>query len=448
MLCSDNCDSTKLTNGRMSAPVNFNTASIDELKTVLSKTKSHAVIEARRKAGGHLTIKAFCTAAKLTATNVQKMISEGVIIYQVDTSSPAPTQDTPPTSEDPSPIQAEDEVSVPGATAIVRQPGFQLTPAKLTFTPSGLPYTNTQGGGSIPSNRAAGDPSPRPSPKRTTTQGDGNPAPQLDRNPSITEQKQPVKNKLVTQVGGNLVPTSPKLDNQLKALQEELARMREELEAKKSKNLTFRERLSTTEHQLASSQGAALRFQQQLGEAQQTAAESAQKAEEYQRALQDAKDQSQQELEWVQREVERYKGEAKELEEVADSIGKKNKKLDLKVLQAKNEAKRLTEESNRQAARVRELGGHLQGQATRHSTLLKEEADKVRETEAKWREEVAQWQALQKSVKEREEQLAKARLEYEDKVCKEEARRVALEDQLRTIPPAPQNVNPPAHSKG
>ena len=66
----------------------------------------------------------------------------------------------------------------------------------------------------------------------------------------------------------------------------------------------------------------------------------------------------------------------------------------------------------------------------RHSTLLKEEADKVQETEAKWREEVAQQQALQKSVKEREEQLAKARLEYEDKVRKEEARRVALEDQL------------------
>ena len=49
---------------------------------------------------------------------------------------------------------------------------------------------------------------------------------------------------------------------------------------------------------------------------------------------------------------------------------------------------------------------------------------------------------MQKSVKEQEEQLAKAGLEYEDRVHREEARRVALEDQLQAIPPAPQNVNP------
>ena len=399
--------------GKMSTPVNFNTASLEELKTVLTKTKAHTVLEARKKAGGHLSIKAFRTAAKLTAVAYQKMINDQVIMYEVDTSPPAPLQDTPPTSEDPSPIQAGEEVPIPGATAT----GFELTPAKLNFTPSGLPYADMQGGGPTPSNRTAGDPPSRPLQERTTTPVGGTPVlppeGKFSAGAPSTQQNQPV-------------PRSPKPDHQLKALQEELARIQEELEAKKSENINFREKLSTTEHQLASSQGEALRFQQRLGKAQQTAAESAQKAEEYQRALQEAEDQSQRELERVQSEVNHYQGEAKEFEKLAESIGKENKKLDLKVLQAKNEAKWLTEESNRQAARIRELGGHLQGQATRHSTLLKEEAAKVRETEAKWREEVAQRQALQKSVKEREEQLAKARLEYEDKVHREEARRVAL----------------------
>ena len=37
------------------------------------------------------------------------------------------------------------------------------------------------------------------------------------------------------------VPGSPKPDHQLKAVQEELARMQEELEVKKSENINFRE---------------------------------------------------------------------------------------------------------------------------------------------------------------------------------------------------------------
>ena len=49
----------------MSAPVNFNTASFEELKTVLSKNKSYAVLEAREKAGGHLTIKVFRSVTKM-----------------------------------------------------------------------------------------------------------------------------------------------------------------------------------------------------------------------------------------------------------------------------------------------------------------------------------------------------------------------------------------------
>ena len=134
----------------MSALVNFNTASFDELKTVLSKTKSHAVIEACRKAKGHLTIKAFRIAAKLLTAQCQKMINEGAIIYQVDTSIPAHPQDTPPTSEDPSPIQADDVTPILGPTAGSSQPGFGLAPAKLSFTPSGPPYVDTKGGQSIP----------------------------------------------------------------------------------------------------------------------------------------------------------------------------------------------------------------------------------------------------------------------------------------------------------
>ena len=130
----------------MSAPVNFNTAPFDELKTVLLKTKLHAVIQVHRKAKGHLTIKAFRIAAKLLTAQCQKMINEGAIIYQVDTSIPAHTQDTPPTSEDPSPLQADDVTSILGATAGSSQPGFGLTPAKLSFTPSGPPYVDTEGG--------------------------------------------------------------------------------------------------------------------------------------------------------------------------------------------------------------------------------------------------------------------------------------------------------------
>ena len=147
----------------MSASVNFNTASFDELKTVLSKTKSHTVIEARRKAKEHLTIKAFRIAAKLSIAQCQKMINEGAIIYQVDTSIPAHTQDTPPTSEDPSPIQADDVTSVLGATAGSSQPGFELTPAKLSFTPSGPPYVDTEGGQPILRDGTTGDSSFRPS---------------------------------------------------------------------------------------------------------------------------------------------------------------------------------------------------------------------------------------------------------------------------------------------
>ena len=100
------------------------------------------------------------------------------------------------------------------------------------------------------------------------------------------------------------------------------------------------------------------------------------------------------------------------------------------MLRAQDESKRLAEEHDHQAHRIAELDGRMKGIAIHHNTLLKEEADKVREAEAKWQKEAAQHQALQKSVKEREEQLAKTRLEYEDRVRQEEAKRFALEARL------------------
>ena len=315
----------------MSVPINFNTTSFDELKTVLSKTKSHVVIAARKKVD-HLSIKAFHIAAKLTPAQVQKMINAGAILYEVDTSVPIPSEDTPPTSEDPSPIPAEVEALVVGATAVSSQSGFELTPARLSFTPSGLPYVDTQGRGPVLSDRAVGDPSSRPSQEQTTTQVEGDPTAQASgKSPSESLVSQ---NQLFLQTEDTSVPTSPQPGAQLKALKDELARMREELEAKNSENLDFRKKLSTTEYQLATSQGETLHFQQQLGEAQQAAADSAQRVEEYQRAVQEAEEQSQQRLDRVQKEVQRYQAEAKEFEELAASVSKQNQKLDLKMSRA------------------------------------------------------------------------------------------------------------------
>ena len=70
-----------------------------------------------------------------------------------------------------------------------------------------------------------------------------------------------------------------------------------------------------------------------------------------------------------------------------------------------------------------------------------EETARVRELEQKWREEAAQRQTLQNSIRKWEEQLARTRLEYEDRVRQEEIRRVALEAQLQAVIPAtPSNI--------
>ena len=137
----------------MSTPVNFNTASFEELKTVLSKNKSHAVLEAREKAGGHLTIKAFRSATKMSQNAFQKMVNEGAIVYEVESSMQTPSQVTPPPlSEENSPPPTGEDQSVQGATAMIGESGFQLMPAKLPFTPSGPPYIDNPGGGPMPAN--------------------------------------------------------------------------------------------------------------------------------------------------------------------------------------------------------------------------------------------------------------------------------------------------------
>ena len=131
----------------MSAPINFNTASLDDLKTVLSKNKSQAVIKAREKFG-HLSITAFCTATKLSTAQCQKMLNGGAIIYEVDTSAPILPEDTPPTSEDSSPMQA-DETAVAGATSVSGQPGFVLPKPGYHLRLVGHHMLMHQGGGHL-----------------------------------------------------------------------------------------------------------------------------------------------------------------------------------------------------------------------------------------------------------------------------------------------------------
>ena len=125
----------QLKNGTMSAPVNFNTASFKELKTVLSKNKSYAVLEAHKKAGGHLTIKAFHSATRMSQEAFKKMVSDSAIVYEVESSSQAPSQVTPPPSlEDNSVAPTGEGHSIQGATTNLKEAGFQLTPAMLPFT--------------------------------------------------------------------------------------------------------------------------------------------------------------------------------------------------------------------------------------------------------------------------------------------------------------------------
>ena len=232
----------------MSAPVNFNTASFEELKTVLSKNKSYAVLEACEKAGGHLTIKAFRSATKMSQNAFQKMVNEGAIVYEVESSMQTPSQVTPPpSSEENSPPATGEDQSVQGATAMIGESRFQLTPAKLPFTPSGPPYIDNPGRGPMPANGVlepnnmdpsldngnTGNPSSWPSPAQTTTTEGGHPVPPKSlSSPALSGAAQPLNN-----AGGNPGPEPPKSNNQLEALSKELAEMRAKLAQEETERL-------------------------------------------------------------------------------------------------------------------------------------------------------------------------------------------------------------------
>ena len=338
----------------MSAPVNFNTASFEELKTVLSKNKSYAVLKARKKAGGHLTIKAFRSATRMSQEAFQKMVNDHAIVYEVESSTQAPSQVTPPPSpEDNSVAPTGEGHSIQGATANLGESGFQLTPAKFPFTPRGPPYIDNQGGGLMPSNGVleqnntdpisdngdTGNPSSRPSPAQTTTTEGGNPVPPKGPTSLALTWAQPLNN-----VGGNSGPESPKSSDQLETLAKELAEMRAKLAQKETESLNFRTKLSEAQPQLTASQGEALRFQQQLGQAQQTAEQSTQKVEQYKKIAREVEEKAKKELGQVQSEVQQYQWQAKEFEDIADTLTKQQKALDLRVAQAKNEKKRMTQQ--------------------------------------------------------------------------------------------------------
>ena len=410
----------------MSAPINFNTASFEELKTVLSKNKSYAVLEARKKAGGHLTIKAFRSATRMSQEAFQKMVNDRALVYEVESSTQAPSQVTPPPSpEDNSVAPTGEGHSIQGATANLGESGFQLAPAKFPFTPSGPPYIDNLGGGLMPSNGVleqnntdpisdngdTGNPSSRPSPARTTTTEGGDPVPPKGPTSLALTGAQPLNN-----VGGNSGPESPKSNDQLETLAKELAEMRAKLAQKETESLNFRTKLSEAQHQLTASQGEALCFQQQLGQAQQTVEQSTQKVEQYKKIVREVEEKAKKELGQVQSEVQQYQRQAKEFEGIADTLTKQQKALDLKVAQAQNEKRRMTQQYEREAKRVTELWDRLKDRDTYHDTLMGEETARVRELEQKWREEAVQWQTLQNSVREREEQLARTWLEYEDRV--------------------------------
>ena len=89
------------------------------------------------------------------------------------------------------------------------------------------------------------------------------------------------------------------------------------------------------------------------------------------------------ELGQVQSEVQQYQGQAKEFEDIADTLTKQQKALDLRVAQAKNEKKRMTQQYEREAKREAELRDRLKDRDTYHDTLIGEETARVRELEQK-----------------------------------------------------------------
>ena len=95
---------------------------------------------------------------------------------------------------------------------------------------------------------------------------------------------------------------------------------------------------------MTASQGEALCFQQQLGQVQQTAEQSTQKVEQYKKIAREVEEKAKKELGQVQSEVQQYQRQAKQFEGLADTLTKQQKALDLKVAQAQNEKKRMTQQ--------------------------------------------------------------------------------------------------------
>ena len=188
-------------------------------------------------------------------------------------------------------------------------------------------------------NGDTGNPSSWPSPAQTTTTEGGDPVPPKGPSSPAHSGAQPINN-----AGGNPCPEPPKSNSQLDSLSKELVEMQAKLAQKETESLNFRTKLSETQHQLTASQGEALRFQQQLGQAQQTAEQSTQKVEQYKKIAQEVEEKAKKELGQVQSEVQQYQRQAKEFEGLADTLTKQQKALDLKVAQAQNEKKHMTQQ--------------------------------------------------------------------------------------------------------
>ena len=124
--------------------------------------------------------------------------------------------------------------------------------------------------------------------------------------------------------------------------------------------------------QLTASQGEALCFQQQLGQAQQTAEQSTQKVEQYKKIVREVEEKAKKELGQVQSKVQQYQWQAKEFKGIADTLTKQQKALDLKVAQAQNEKKRMTQQYEQEAKCVTELQDRLKDWDTYHDTLIGE----------------------------------------------------------------------------
>ena len=299
----------------------------------------------------------------------QKMVSDGAIVYEVESSAQAPSQVMPPPSpEDNSVAPTGEGHSIQGATTNLGEAGFQLTPAMLPFTPSGPPYIDNLGVGPMPVNGVpkqdntepssgngdTGNPSSQPLPALTTTSEGGDPVPPKGPTSPALTGAQPLNNP-----GGNPGPEPPKPNGQLETLAKELAEMQAKLAQKETESLNFRTKLSEAQHQLTVSQGEALCFQQQLGQAQQTAEQSTQKVEQYKKIAREVEEKAKKELGQVQSEVQQYQRQAKEFEGIADTLTKQQKALDLKVAQAQNEKKHMTQQYEREAKCVAELRDRL-----------------------------------------------------------------------------------------